>query len=63
MAERHRQGAVDGIKYSSVQWLGLNIVYTCDMSNIRYVYIIKVTLFRVALFKVTSDPFIKVVSI
>jgi hypothetical protein len=32
------------------------------MSNVRYVDIIKVTLFRVALFKVTSDPFIKVSS-
>ena len=42
MAERHRQGA---------------IVYTYDMSNVRYVNIIEV-----ALFKVTSDPFIKVAS-
>ena len=32
------------------------------MSNVRYVNIIKVPLFRVALFKVTSDPFIKVSS-
>ena len=30
------------------------------MSNVRYVNIIKVALFTVALFKVTSDPFIKV---
>ena len=33
------------------------ITHTCDMSNERYVNIIKV-----ALFKVTSDPFIKVSS-
>ena len=32
------------------------------MSNVRYVSIIKVALFRVALFKVTSDSFIKVAS-
>ena len=32
------------------------------MSNVRYVNIIKVALFRVALFKVTSDLFIKVSS-
>ena len=32
-----------------------NTVYTCDMSNVRCVNIIKV-----ALFKVTSDPFLKV---
>jgi hypothetical protein len=30
------------------------------MSNVRYVNIIKVALFRVALYKVTNDPFIKV---
>ena len=49
MAERHKHGAVDGIKY--------NIYSPCDMSNVRYVNIIKV-----ALFKVTSDLFIKVSS-
>ena len=32
------------------------------MSNLRYVNIIKVTLFKVELFKVTSDPFVKVAS-
>ena len=53
MAERHRQGAIDGREYS---------VYTYDMSNIRYVNIIKVALFKVMLFKVTSDPFLKVAS-
>jgi hypothetical protein len=41
MTERHRQDAKDGIKYS---------VYTYEMSNTRYVNIIKVT----------SDLFIKV---
>ena len=45
--ERHRQGAIDGIRYS--------IYIQYEMSNVRYVNIIKV-----ALFKVTSDPFIKV---
>ena len=43
MTERHRQDAIDGIKYS---------IYTYEMSNSRYVNIIKVT----------SDPFIKVAS-
>ena len=47
MAKLHRHSAIDGLKYS----------ITCDMSNVRYVNIIKV-----ALFKVTSDPFIKVAS-
>ena len=32
------------------------------MSNVRYVNIIKLAIFRVALYKVKSDPFIKVVS-
>jgi hypothetical protein len=32
------------------------------MSNVRYVNIIKVALFKVTLFNVTSDPFIKVTS-
>ena len=32
------------------------------MSKVRYGNIIKVALFKVALFKVTSDPFIKVSS-
>ena len=32
------------------------------MSNVRYVNIIKVALFREALYKVTSDPFIKLAS-
>ena len=54
MVERHRQDTIDGIKYS--------IYSTCDMSNVRYVNIIKVVLFRVALYKVTSDPVIKVAS-
>ena len=54
MAERHRQDAVDDMKYS--------IYCTYDMSKVRYVNIIKVALFKVALFKVTSDPFIKVSS-
>jgi hypothetical protein len=32
------------------------------MGNVRYVNIIKVALFQVELFKVTSDPFVKVAS-
>ena len=43
MAERHRQGAIDGITFHNVS-------------------IIQVALFKVALYKVTSDPFIKVAS-
>ena len=35
MADWHRQGGID------------DTVYTCDMSNVRYVNIIKVALFRV----------------
>ena len=34
----------------------------CDLSNVRYVNIIKVALFRMGLCKVTGDPFIKVSS-
>jgi hypothetical protein len=45
MAKWHRQDAIGGIKYS---------IYTYEMSNVGYVNIIKV-----ALFKVTSDTFIK----
>ena len=33
------------------------------MSNVGYVNITKVPLFKVAMFKVTSDPFIKVASV
>ena len=47
MAERHRHGAIDGIKYN-----------TYEMSNVRYVNMIKVALFKVELFKETSDPFV-----
>ena len=54
MAERQKQGAIDGIKYS--------IYCAYDMSNVRQVNIIKVALFIVTLFKVTSDPFVKVAS-
>ena len=49
MAKQHRQGAIDGIKYS--------IHSTYYMSIVKYVNIIKV-----ALFNVPSDPFIKVAS-
>jgi hypothetical protein len=52
MTEQHRQDAIDGV----------NTVYTCEMSNVIYVNMIKVPLFNVALFKVTSDPFIEVAS-
>ena len=38
------------------------VVNTWDMSNVRYVDIIKVPLFGVALFQVTSYPFTKVSS-
>jgi hypothetical protein len=47
MAKRHRQDAIDSKRYS--------IYCTYEMSNVIYVDIIKV-----ALFTVTSDPFIKV---
>jgi hypothetical protein len=47
MTQGHRQDAIDGIKYS--------VYIQYEMSNGRYVNIIKV-----ALFKVTSDPFFKV---
>jgi hypothetical protein len=43
MTECHRQDAIDGT------------VYMYEMSNVRYVNII-----QVELFKATSDPFIKV---
>ena len=39
-----------------------NTVYTCDVNHVRFVNIIKVTLFKMALIKATSDPFIKVSS-
>ena len=39
-----------------------NTVFSCDKSNVRYVNMIKVESFKVPLFKVTSDLFIKVVS-
>ena len=35
------------------------MVYKCDMSNVRYVDMIKVALFRVALFRVTSERLYK----
>ena len=48
MAMRHRQDAIDGIKDS--------IYCTYEMSNVGYVNIIKV-----ALFKVTCDTIIKLI--
>jgi hypothetical protein len=48
MPDRHRQGAIN-------RWY--KIQCTCDMSNVRYVNNIKVALFRV-----TCDPFIEVAS-
>ena len=48
MAEGHRQGATRRYKIQYDSY---------DMSNVRYVNIIKV-----ALYKVTSDPFVKVAS-
>ena len=44
MSERHR------LRYSRIGW---NTVYTCDMSNAKYVSIIKVT--SVPIVKVAND--------